>query len=83
MKTRLGFDSPEVFDELLPIFAKHSLDLLTVHGRTVAEMYRSRSALRFHRARRRGDALPGARQRQRLFRRASARKFWRRPERAD
>src|SRR4030095_11224784 len=27
-KTRLGFDSPRVFDELLPIFAKHSLDLL-------------------------------------------------------
>ncbi|MGH7971436.1 MAG: tRNA dihydrouridine synthase, partial [Limisphaerales bacterium] len=41
VKTRLGFDSPQVFDELLPIFAKHSLDLLTVHGRTVKEMYRS------------------------------------------
>jgi tRNA-dihydrouridine synthase B len=41
VKTRLGFDSPEVFDELLPIFAKHSLDLLTVHGRTVKEMYHS------------------------------------------
>src|SRR5215207_7677125 len=41
VKTRLGFDSPEVFDELLAIFAKHSLDLLTVHGRTVAEMYRT------------------------------------------
>src|SRR5437016_3551847 len=39
VKTRLGFDSPEVFDELLPIFAKHSIDLLTVHGRTVREMY--------------------------------------------
>jgi len=39
VKTRLGFDSPEVFDELLPIFAKHSIDLLTVHGRTVKEMY--------------------------------------------
>lgn len=41
VKTRIGFDSPEVFDELLPIFARHNLDLLTVHGRTVAEMYRS------------------------------------------
>jgi tRNA-dihydrouridine synthase len=41
VKTRLGFDGPEVFSELLPIFAKHSLDLLTVHGRTVKEMYRS------------------------------------------
>ncbi len=41
VKTRLGFDSPAVFDELLPIFARHSLDLLTVHARTVLEMYRS------------------------------------------
>jgi nifR3 family TIM-barrel protein len=41
VKTRLGFDSPEVFDQLLQIFAKHSLDLLTVHGRTVKEMYHS------------------------------------------
>jgi nifR3 family TIM-barrel protein len=41
VKTRIGFDSAEVFSELLPIFAKHSLDLLTVHGRTVNEMYRS------------------------------------------
>jgi nifR3 family TIM-barrel protein len=41
VKTRIGFDTPKVFDELLPIFAKHSLDLLTVHGRTVVEMYRT------------------------------------------
>ena len=41
VKTRIGFDDPAVFDELLPIFAKHDLDLLTVHGRTVKEMYRS------------------------------------------
>lgn len=41
VKTRIGFDSPEVFAQLLPIFAKHSLDLLTVHGRTVKEMYRT------------------------------------------
>jgi tRNA-dihydrouridine synthase len=41
VKTRIGFDSPAVFDRLLPIFAKHSLDLLTVHARTVLEMYRS------------------------------------------
>src|SRR5260221_1985449 len=39
VKTRIGFDSPEVFSEFLPIFARHSLDLLTVHGRTVKEMY--------------------------------------------
>ena len=41
VKTRIGFDSPEVFEELLPIFARHSIDLLTVHGRTVKEMYRT------------------------------------------
>jgi tRNA-dihydrouridine synthase len=41
VKTRIGFDSADVFSELLPIFRKHSLDLLTVHGRTVKEMYRS------------------------------------------
>ena len=40
VKTRVGFDSPSTFDELLPIFAKHSLDLLTVHARTVTQMYR-------------------------------------------
>jgi len=41
VKTRIGFDDPAVFDQLLPIFAKHSIDLLTVHGRTVLEMYRA------------------------------------------
>lgn len=40
VKTRIGFDDERTFDELLPIFAKHSLDLLTVHGRTVLQMYR-------------------------------------------
>lgn len=39
LKTRIGFDSPAVFDRLLPIYTQHSLDLLTVHGRTVKEMY--------------------------------------------
>jgi nifR3 family TIM-barrel protein len=41
VKTRLGFDDTTVFEKLLPIFEKHSIDLLTVHGRTVLEMYRS------------------------------------------
>lgn len=41
VKTRIGFDDPSVFERLLPIFARHSIDLLTVHGRTVAEGYRS------------------------------------------
>jgi len=39
VKTRIGFDSADIFSELVPIFARHSLDLLTVHGRTVKEMY--------------------------------------------
>jgi nifR3 family TIM-barrel protein len=41
VKTRIGFDDPAVFEQLLTIFARHSLDLLTVHARTVKEMYRS------------------------------------------
>src|SRR5213083_1611522 len=40
VKTRIGFASGEEFDRLLPIFAKHGLDALTVHGRTVAQSYR-------------------------------------------
>jgi tRNA-dihydrouridine synthase B len=41
VKTRLGFDNAAGFDRLLEIFARHPLDLLTVHGRTVREMYRA------------------------------------------
>ncbi len=41
VKTRIGFDDAEIFDELLTVFARHDLDLLTVHARTVKEMYRS------------------------------------------
>lgn len=40
VKTRVGFASPTELERLLPVFAKHSLDLLTIHGRTVAELYR-------------------------------------------
>ena len=41
VKTRLGFDDADGFDELLAVFARHAIDLLTVHGRTVREGYRS------------------------------------------
>ena len=41
VKTRIGFDDPSVFDELLALFSKHHIDLLTVHGRTVHEGYHS------------------------------------------
>jgi len=60
VKTRLGFDSAEVFPELLQAFARHSLDLLTVHGRTVRRDVPQRGALRVHRARRRRGLVPGS-----------------------
>jgi tRNA-dihydrouridine synthase B len=41
VKTRIGVDDPAVFEGLLAVYARHELDLLTVHGRTVAEMYRT------------------------------------------
>src|SRR4029453_2985193 len=40
VKTRLGFDDPRTLEGLIPIFARHKVDLVTVHGRTVAELYR-------------------------------------------
>ena len=40
VKTRIGFESPAEFDTLLPLFARHPIDLLTVHARTVVQMYR-------------------------------------------
>ncbi|HXE42841.1 MAG TPA: tRNA-dihydrouridine synthase family protein, partial [Candidatus Baltobacteraceae bacterium] len=40
VKTRVGFESPEEFDSLLEVFSKHAIDLLTVHARTVKQMYR-------------------------------------------
>ena len=40
VKTRVGFSDIREFDTLLPIFTKHSLDALTVHARTVTQMYR-------------------------------------------
>lgn len=41
VKTRVGFASPTEFEPILEVLARHPLDLVTVHGRTVAEMYRS------------------------------------------
>jgi tRNA-dihydrouridine synthase len=40
VKTRIGFETPAEFDALLPLFARHPIDLLTIHARTVAQMYR-------------------------------------------
>lgn len=41
VKTRLGFADASDWDKLLAIFSRHPIDLLTVHGRTVAGMYRT------------------------------------------
>ena len=40
VKTRLGFAAPGEFGALLKLFAKHPIDALTVHARTVMQMYR-------------------------------------------
>jgi tRNA-dihydrouridine synthase B len=41
VKMRIGFDSTDNFARTLDLINKHSIDLLSVHGRTVKEMYRS------------------------------------------
>jgi len=56
VKTRLGFASAEEFDRLLPMFARHSLDVLTVHARTVAQRYQL--PVQYERIRQAVDAMP-------------------------
>lgn len=41
VKVRIGFDDTAPFDPLLDLINAHRVDLLSVHGRTVKEMYRS------------------------------------------
>lgn len=41
VKMRLGFDSTEHYDRVLGLINQHGVDLLSVHGRTVKEGYRS------------------------------------------
>ena len=38
---RIGFDDTTPFDRVLELVKEHRVDLLSVHGRTVKEMYRS------------------------------------------
>ncbi len=40
VKMRLGFDSPESFEAILELVNRHDVDLLSVHGRLVKQMYR-------------------------------------------
>jgi len=42
VKTRLGFEDERPLESLLQLFTKHQIDLLTVHGRTVVQMYGGR-----------------------------------------
>lgn len=41
VKMRIGFEDTRHFDQLLDLVNEHRVDLLSVHGRTVKEMYRS------------------------------------------
>ncbi len=41
VKMRIGFEDTAHFDRILDLVNEHRIDLLTVHGRTVREMYRS------------------------------------------
>ena len=41
VKMRIGFDDTSPFDRVLDLVNEHRVDLLSVHGRTVKEMYRS------------------------------------------
>lgn len=42
VKMRIGFEDTSNFERILELVNKHNIDLLSVHGRTVKEMYRSR-----------------------------------------
>lgn len=41
VKMRIGFETTDFFDQLLDSVNRHGVDLLSVHGRTVKEMYRA------------------------------------------
>ncbi|MGH8018131.1 MAG: tRNA dihydrouridine synthase [Opitutaceae bacterium] len=41
VKARIGFDDTAAFESLLDLIAKHRVDLLSLHGRTVKGLYRS------------------------------------------
>lgn len=41
VKTRVGYETPDEFTGLLEVFARHSIDALSIHGRTVRERYQT------------------------------------------
>lgn len=40
VKMRVGFETPDAFADFLALINKHQVDHLTIHGRTVRQMYR-------------------------------------------
>lgn len=56
VKTRIGFESEEEFDRIVEVFQRHDIDMLTVHGRTVREMYRT--AVHYDRIAQAVNAMP-------------------------
>jgi nifR3 family TIM-barrel protein len=40
VKMRIGFDNTDTFEEILDIINRHNIDLVSLHGRTVKDMYR-------------------------------------------
>jgi tRNA-dihydrouridine synthase B len=40
VKTRLGYANSEAFETLLELFHRHAVDMVTVHARTVHDLYR-------------------------------------------
>ncbi len=55
VKTRVGFDHHSEFDALLQVFARHPIDMLTIHARTVREGYSD--VVHYDRIRQATDAL--------------------------
>ena len=41
VKTRIGYDAPDEFEDILRVFRRHQIDALTIHGRTVKERYQT------------------------------------------
>jgi nifR3 family TIM-barrel protein len=39
VKMRVGFDNTDTFDQILDLINRHEINLLSLHGRTVKEMY--------------------------------------------
>ncbi len=43
VKVRLGISNKQALSQLLPLFARYKIDLITIHGRTQKELYRGKA----------------------------------------